>query len=430
MGLFGPKKGIVSKLSAKEAEALRKQNKDLACLSTLKNGAKIYGDKSYSITTAHGTVTIRNRSLIFEVPVRNLAIAIIPHKSKILYYSVKGMPAKQKADTIEPTHGQAISEREFRSFLSSHPTSAWCKVGPFILAGYPSISYAFSSEVTKGQTNVTIGKWTFKDVDKRVVKGFLIHERDVYIVTRGLGTSNVIESKKKEAQRSRAEKENIQEYDLSEVTKIHIEADVGNVRIYRSSKADEGIGMVKAHGALVSHPTFSLEARVLGDTFFVRQRCSAKPGENELTLDVYILNYLIEKMEVETKSGSIDYLLGDSGILDASLKTTSGPIRAKEIFAERLNLQTSKGSVRMKGAVRDLVASSVEGKLDIHHVYFEDGSASLSSTSGDIHYHADRLYSVSLNCHGNLKGNAIISDPDGFRSRIEVSSLTGSIYLD
>ncbi|HOW50944.1 MAG TPA: DUF4097 family beta strand repeat-containing protein [bacterium] len=115
---------------------------------------------------------------------------------------------------------------------------------------------------------------------------------------------------------------------------------------------------------------------------------------------------------------------------DLEVKTISGDIRAEDIAAEKLAVESKSGDISVKGLTGDLTASAVSGDMNLELKELSSFAAAVA-VSGDIRLRlpgAEPYNITTETVSGKLSVNA--SEEKGAQKQVQVKTVSGDIAIE
>ena len=190
MGLFGPKKGLISQ--AKDASFIE------TCLRTEMvpylgefNKVKAWGPSKTKVEIVGDIFKVTTKKYFFEVPLERLDAVIVPNKdSCCLYYLLI------KGDTNNTTRGNTskespikgatvISIEEFNQLVKEKNIGC-ANICNILFGSYPNNGNMCIGNISMNnkRLDITIGGKKFTGLDANSIKGILVINGKIYVATK------------------------------------------------------------------------------------------------------------------------------------------------------------------------------------------------------------------------------------------------------
>jgi|GEM_PF-3810719 len=235
-------------------------------------------------------------------------------------------------------------------------------------------------------------------------------------------------SDKKEKKKVKDVSEEEPKLDLSKVKKIVLTADSADVAVIPVLEDDTMDARIITD-APASQYTFS--TRVKGNTYFIEEKAHGLRCR-EFRIELRIPKGSYEALELTTVSGDLEGHMDGLGFDVVNVSATSGNIELESFNAGQVDFQSVSGDVSISGHFYTINGNSTSGNIDVVHSYLGDGSATLSSVSGDITYNPIGITNLSYSAStisGDVNNNGYAQYDTGYSANVTLSATSGDINI-
>ena len=216
--------------------------------------------------------------------------------------------------------------------------------------------------------------------------------------------------------------------DFSKVRKIVLTADSADVAVIPVLEDDTMDARIFTD-APSSQYTFT--TRVKGNTYFIEEKAHGLRCK-EFRIELRIPKGSYEALEITTVSGDLEGHMDGLGFDSINVSATSGDIDLESFRAGQVDFQSVSGDVSINGYFYIVNGTSTSGDINVIHSYPGDGSATLSSVSGDISYNPIGITNLCYSANtlsGDVNNNGYAQYDTGYSANVTLSTTSGDINI-
>ena len=104
----------------------------------------------------------------------------------------------------------------------------------------------------------------------------------------------------------------------------------------------------------------------------------------------------------------------------------SGDVELNRVISQNVNINTMSGSISVGVNATTLHCKTMSGNISINHALTGNGSATLTTTAGNVYYHPIGVRTLYLTAPTS---GTYDRDPNGYDANVVITTMSGGVTV-